>query len=424
MHHLYDSVVFLTPVTSTGIGNMAATADRINEIQRERSPLAYPLDARRDLRIDFLRGMVMFLLIIVHIEIVSIYNLLVWERIGVVSGGEGFVILSGIVIGMVYGPRFMNGNSEPGSDALVRRSLQLYRINIAMILFTALLMAIPFINADAISTFTNRGTGEVFQLFPSLSAPLKEWVGRVVLLRSGPHQFQIMGLYVFLLLISPIALQCMAKGWTPLVLTIAWVIYVYQWVDPRYITGAQFEYGFPLLTWQLTYLHGVAIGVHRAQIAELLADSRVRRTLLIVCGVLFIAFAFFTQNNPNPRLPDWTRISVIPPDTFNHYYSLYFKKNTLGLLRILNYTVVLILAYYVLSRFWGVFNRFFGWYFVPLGQASLYAFILHVPYVMLIDLIPAFNQGSWIMNTIAHTIVLSSIWLMVKAKFLFRWIPR
>jgi len=403
---------------------MATTADNVDEITRWRSPLAYPLDARRDLRIDFLRGMVMFLLIIVHIEIVSIYNLLVWERIGVVSGGEGFVILSGIVIGMVYGPRFNSGKTHEGSDALIRRSLQLYRINIAMILFVAALIAIPFINADSIATFTNRGSGEVFPLFPSMAASLKEWIGRVVLLRCGPHQFQIMGLYVFLLLISPIALRFMSQGWTALVLTIAWVVYIYQWMAPVRITGAQFEYGFPLLTWQLTYLHGVAIGMHRKRIAEVLEDDRIRRSLLVVCGILFIAFAFFAQNNPNPRLPDWTRISMIPPETFNHYYSLYFKKNTLGLLRILNYAVVLTLAYYALSRFWSVFNRGFGWFFVPLGQASLYAFILHVPYVMLIDLIPAFNQGNWILNTIAHTIVLSSIWLMVKAKFLFRWIPR
>jgi hypothetical protein len=44
----------------------------------------------RDLRIDFLRGVVMFILIIVHVEFFSLYNLVAWERIGLISGGEGF----------------------------------------------------------------------------------------------------------------------------------------------------------------------------------------------------------------------------------------------------------------------------------------------------------------------------------------------
>jgi uncharacterized membrane protein len=39
----------------------------------------------RDLRIDFIRGMVMLILIVVHIEMFSAYNFILWERIGVVS---------------------------------------------------------------------------------------------------------------------------------------------------------------------------------------------------------------------------------------------------------------------------------------------------------------------------------------------------
>lgn len=283
---------------------MAVTPANLNLPSAASRPLAYVSDSRRDLRIDYMRGMVMFLLIVVHIEIVSVYNLLLWERIGVVSGGEGFVILSGIVIGMVYGPRFMDGGDRgrAGADALVRRSLQLYRVNLAMILFVAALVFIPFIDASAISSFTNRGTGEVYQLLPGTGASLKEWITRVVLLRCGPHQFQIMGLYVFLLLLSPVALWLMSRGWTSLVLTLAWIVYVYSWMQPTRITGAQFEYGFPLLTWQLTYLHGVAVGVHKDRIAEIFSNASFRRTVLLVCGVLFVCFAFFAQNNPNPRL--------------------------------------------------------------------------------------------------------------------------
>jgi len=83
-------------------------------------------------------------------------------------------------------------------------------------------------------------------------------------------------------------------------------------------------------------------------------------------------------------MPDWAKISVIPEDTFRAIYAMWFKKNTLGLGRILNYAVVLTLAYYALTRYWVVFQRLFGWYFIPIGQASLYAFVIHVFFVMVL----------------------------------------
>lgn len=401
---------------------MATTAEDIR-IATSKS-LAYPLDDKRDLRIDFLRGVVMFILIIVHIDFFSMYNLLVWERVGVISGGEGFVILSGLVLGMIYGPRYRAGNAEAAIRSLVARALQLYKLNLVVILIFGAFLFVPFLDSSAVTAFTNQGTGEVYPLYPDTTSSLKAWIGRVVLLRSGPHQFQIIGLYVFLLALTPLVLLLLHKRFTAAVLTISWVLYVLNWYTPERITGAQFEYGFPLLTWQLTYIHGVAVGFHRERITEFFQDDRIRRGWLVVCGVLFLGFAFFTQNNPNPEMPEWARMSVIPEDTFRAIYSAWFKKNTLGLLRIVNYVAVLSLAYYALTRYWGVFNRWFGWYLIPLGQASLYAFVIHVFFVMVLSWIPVLDNGNVFANTLGHTFALLGIWFLVKTKFLFRWIPR
>ena len=56
---------------------------------------------KRDLRIDFIRGFVMLILIAVHINMPSFYNYIAWERFGVVTGAEGFVILSGLILGFL-----------------------------------------------------------------------------------------------------------------------------------------------------------------------------------------------------------------------------------------------------------------------------------------------------------------------------------
>ena len=56
----------------------------------------------RDLIIDSIRGLAVLSFIVNHIEVFSAYSLVFWERVGVVTGAEGFVLLSGVVVGTTY----------------------------------------------------------------------------------------------------------------------------------------------------------------------------------------------------------------------------------------------------------------------------------------------------------------------------------
>ena len=103
-------------------------------------------------------------------------------------------------------------------------------------------------------------------------------------------------------------------------------------------------------------------------------------------------------------------------------------KNTLGILRLVNYASVLIVGYAILTRFWQPIWRGLGWFFVPLGQAALYVFIVHIYIVAIVDNVlpfgfPAGQPHLWI-NTIGHTAALAALWLLVRYRVLFRWIPR
>ncbi|MEM7101464.1 MAG: OpgC domain-containing protein, partial [Pseudomonadota bacterium] len=53
----------------------------------------YVQEDARDLRIDFLRGMIMLIVITVHMQYYSIFSFFVWERVGVISSAEGFVFM-------------------------------------------------------------------------------------------------------------------------------------------------------------------------------------------------------------------------------------------------------------------------------------------------------------------------------------------
>jgi fucose 4-O-acetylase-like acetyltransferase len=67
-------------------------------------------------------------------------------------------------------------------------------------------------------------------------------------------------------------------------------------------------------------------------------------------------------------------------------------------------------------------------FFVPIGQATLYVFILHVFVVLAVSNGVSFGyplgHPHFRVNTLAHALALGVLWLAVKRQFLFRWIPR
>jgi hypothetical protein len=382
----------------------------------------YTQDGKRDLRIDFIRGIVMLILVVVHLDFFSIYNFFAWERIGVIAGAEGFVILSGFVVGMLYGNRIQQHGWSDITTKLWERSVKLYRANLGVILAVALLSLLPFWSAFKLMTFTDVATSTVYQLYPQPGLPFPLGVWQLLRLQFGPHQFQIMGLYVVLLFLTPLLLWLLHKRLVLVMLAASWGMYIFNAYTPSMPTGAQFEYGFPILTWQVLYLHGLAAGYYKESLAKLM-DNGFRKPILILSGILFFAFMFFTLNNPNPEMPAFARLSVIPPATFGDLYNKYFLKNTLGILRLVNYVTVLIFGSYILTICWKPLYKAFGWFFLPIGQASLYVFIMHIFVLYIVSNIPIFWQQNFIINTLGHTASLLVLWGLVKKEVLFKYIP-
>src|SRR5262249_26090006 len=90
----------------------------------------------------------------------------------------------------------------------------------------------------------------------------------VLLMRTGPWAFEIIGLYVWLVAAAaPCLLILRRTGWRVL-LAISWAVYLLYRLNPHSLTGAGFESAFPLLAWQLLFVHGIAIGYHRDDLRE------------------------------------------------------------------------------------------------------------------------------------------------------------
>lgn len=403
----------------------AITPPQITEPTGESASLAYTdTHEGRDLRLDFLRGLVMLVVVFVHQEYFSLFGMLVWERIGLVSSAEGFVTLSGVVLGIVYRKRLVREGFRNAAVKLWRRSFQLYWVNVAVILSIALFGLFPFIDNHVVTHWVAPGDHSIsVLLYPEASAPWKEWLWQALLLKIGPHQFQVIGLYVLLIALAPFALYLMHKDKTVVFLALSWALYTFHQFNQIRLTGARFEFAFPLLSWQVLFFSGMAVGYHKHAISAYFSGRR-GYALVWAAAILSGLFLILAANNPNRIFWPWQTFSFIDAESFRAFYVTWFQKSALGFGRILNNICLFIVFCFLLSRFWVPLNRMLGWLLIPLGQASLYVFITHVYFVLMAANTPLNDYNNFYVNTVVHGSTILLIWLMVKHQVLFRIIPR
>ncbi|TDP24582.1 hypothetical protein DFO52_101348 [Enterobacter sp. AG326] len=384
----------------------------------------YAIAGVRDLRIDFMRGIALVMMVVAHTEVMSVFNIFSWERFGLTTGAEGFVILSGFMLGMLNRARLQKVVLLTVSWGLYLRAWKIYRVNIIIIVSFILMAYIPHINLFEVTHFTDRFSGESWSLYPVTPQIKETWFNIILYLQIGPHQTQILGLYIFLLLFSPLFLGMLQKGNVWWLLGASLLVYGLWQRWPLRLTPSEFEFAFPLLAWQFIFVLGMASGWYKA---ELISFARTPAGKVVVVALVIVALilGFIAQNHTNPFMPPALLIHVIPPDSFNTFYHTWAAKNGLGPVRVLNDIALMVTVYLVLTYCWTPLNRLLGWFLIPLGQHSLYTFILHVYVVLLVSQFITFDlwRHAWIENTLVHAAALGILWLMAKYNVAARWIP-
>ncbi|WP_434923821.1 OpgC domain-containing protein [Enterobacter asburiae] len=384
----------------------------------------YAIAGVRDLRIDFMRGIALVMMVVAHTEVMSVFNIFSWERFGLTTGAEGFVILSGFMLGMLNRARLQKVVLLTVSWGLYLRAWKIYRVNIIIIVSFILLAYIPHINIFEVTHFTDRFSGESWSLYPVTPQIKETWFNIILYLQIGPHQTQILGLYIFLLLFSPLFLGMLQKGNVWWLLGASLLVYGLWQRWPLRLTPSEFEFAFPLLAWQFIFVLGMASGWYKA---ELISFARTPAGKVVVVALVIVALilGFIAQNHTNPFMPPALLMHVIPPDSFNTFYHTWAAKNGLGPVRVLNDIALMVTVYLVLTYCWTPLNRLLGWFLIPLGQHSLYTFILHVYVVLLVSQFITFDlwRHAWIENTVVHAAALGILWLMAKYNVAARWIP-
>jgi hypothetical protein len=389
---------------------------------------------RRDLRIDVLRGLAIVFVVVNHIDVPSLFHVFSQEALGPISGAELFVALSGVVVGMAYRSRALRGVRNEALEPLWRRAWKLYLVTLAVVVVAWLVQFLPGINGSVLTTWTEEnadGTATVWDLYAGIADGLT-WpipgpvLGELLTLQLGPPQFNVMGLYVVLLLAAPVVLAALKRGRTGAVLAGSLGLYVAYQISGTTVTTAVFESPFPLLAWQVLFVLGLAAGFHREALMSR-ARTAAGGAVLGASALISVLGLFFVWNSP---WRSWEKgelgvsLGLIPEDAFGSMYTALFERPTLDPGRLVYVLATVITLYAALTVLRRPVERFVVPVLAPLGRATLYVFVLQVFFVALVASLPLPTTGTVLWGTLIHAMVLTALWLMVRHRVLFKVIPR
>ncbi|TME25074.1 MAG: hypothetical protein E6I75_28000 [Chloroflexi bacterium] len=177
--------------------------------------MAFAGTERRDLRFDFLRGFAVLAMVVDHIGGPSpLYQLTGGNRF-FTSAAEGFVLLSGIVAGLVHGRIAERESIGVAQRRLLSRAWTLYVLTLGLTI-----VALSFGLAGS------SGGAQVAQQTPV------ELLWSIVTLHQTAYLVDVPLLYTLLLLIAPLALLLMHAGRTWIVIVASFVLWTGYQVLP------------------------------------------------------------------------------------------------------------------------------------------------------------------------------------------------
>jgi hypothetical protein len=352
---------------------------------------------RRDVALDLLRGLAMVILVVNHIHLESALEVVTR---GILSAAEVLVSVSGVVVGMVFGRRWRVEGPRAATSALLRRSRKLYVASLAVVTIVGVLTLVPGLATDVV-TISPRAPDH--DLYSFDRGPFRTLLA-IATLEAGPWQFNILGFFIAALALAPAVLWALARGWWPLVLAASWALFATGRAWQVDVMLSQSEGPFPILVWQALFVHGLVIGWYRAPIGVFLRTWRAA-----IAGAL-VPFA----------------LALVYVRLVERWEPAHFDKTLLDPPRL---TVMLSIAaalYLGLRQFEPLMERALGWLLLPLGRNSFYVFIVHVFLCLAVASVPALaGEGIGVVgNALVQAGCLALLVVMVRRRFLFRWVPR
>ncbi len=211
------------------------------------------LNKGRDPRLDFFRGVAMFIIFIAHCRGNVLWNYIP-ARFGISDAANMFVFVSGMTAAIAFGGTFQSRGWPIGALRILYRCMQLYAAQLGMFFVVAMVVA------AGTKIFPDTDYIAVGQLQHFFADPQGALIG-LFTLTYVPHYLDILPLYIVVLAMVPAAMA-LARLSPYLVLAASLALYVCAWVfQINFLANAddQRVWFFDPFAWQLIFFTGFAL---------------------------------------------------------------------------------------------------------------------------------------------------------------------
>jgi hypothetical protein len=350
---------------------------------------------QRDLALDLLRGYFLFIILVDHLRyaVNPLYFLSGRQSLWV-TAAEGFVLVSGFLVGKLRGAEARALGLGVAARHVLRRAAVL-----------ALWCAMLTIAYRVVSV----GTG-YWPEVPNWDEPgsLLDWIGGALVLRRTYGDHNLLAAYALFMLAAPLGLYAMLRGRTLVFLAASALLWAVSFrYRLRWSNSVQAD-----ACWQLLFALGMTAGFHQERLAARWSARSARSREMILRGAAAASFAIVVGSALR---------ALVPPPARSRLENVLWDRDRLGPARIACALVVVATMYAYARRFEDKLSRTVGKVLVPLGQSSLYVYI--VQSMLTFILVDRALANPWLALSINLGMV-GVVWILVKNRVLFAIIPR
>jgi hypothetical protein len=293
---------------------------------------------RRLWELDALRGLMLVLMTVTHLP--TRFSDPLGQPFGFVSAAEGFVMLSGLMAGMVYTAKQQRDGEEVMREAFLKRALKIYLCQAVLLVFLFTVVALVGVLNDQAAL---KGLISFY-----LDRPLTAVVASLLLVHSPPL-LDILPMYIVFMLASPLLLMHgLQHGWK-LVMSVSvavWFAAQFGLADAVYDTAVALTglsvpreaiSSFDLFAWQFLWVMGLWAGSQRVATKDpvpvVFPPWMVRAAIVI--GVTCLVWRHAIGQTP---FPDHAGLNLM------------FNKWHLGPLRLIDFFALVVLAMHFAPR--------------------------------------------------------------------------
>jgi hypothetical protein len=289
----------------------------------------------RDVRLDFFRGIGLWMIFLDHIP----HDIVAWltlRNYGFSDAAEFFVFISGYLVGFIYVPIVRGGLFLAALKRLWKRAVEMYVAHIMLFLiFTAQI-------ARTARRFDNPMYENEFNVFNFLQHP-DILIGQALTLRYKPVNLDVLPLYIVLVAAAPFMVWCLVRRPNLTLLASVVLFLLSRWFDwniASYPPGTTWY--FNPFCWQLLFVFAAWCG--SGQIARI--ASLVWSRLGMAIAGAWLVFAFLIVMSWHiafieALIPKWMIKLIYPID-----------KTDLDMLRLTHFFALATIVSYYVTRKW------------------------------------------------------------------------